>query len=324
MGPTVEVYDMLFYGVVYLIKNVRRNALSKEYDQFSSAFSKARAAGVDVNSYCKRNRTVLVPKVKGEIVYGTYPVLEAFRAKRRRIYKAFIKASVLGRTKRDDNIAKQILRLANDVGVEVKTLSADQLDVLTDYQIHNGLCIDATPLTYEQLGDEHISAANIFLYLDRVLDPGNIGAIVRSCFYFDIDGVIMARDLGPKTPTPAMSKASAGALERFPIYNIEEFASFHERMRNIGFKFIGTADENSAVAKGYQSPIRLCDFRQTKDKTVVILGDEGRGVSSEILDQCDYIVQIPSPKKEYAECSVKSLNVSVSAAILLYYLSIKK
>lgn len=79
----------------------------------------------------------MVPKVRGEIVYGTYPVPEALKANRRSIYKLFAKASVLGRAKQDDIIAKKILRLANDSGVDIKTLNADQLDVLTEYQLHN-------------------------------------------------------------------------------------------------------------------------------------------------------------------------------------------
>uniref|UniRef100_A0A0M3I3I1 rRNA methyltransferase 1, mitochondrial n=1 Tax=Ascaris lumbricoides TaxID=6252 RepID=A0A0M3I3I1_ASCLU len=309
---------------IYAEKFVRRKTLNDHYRPFNSAFRKALTAGVEINTYCKRNRSVMVPKVRGEIVYGTYPVLEALKANRRSIYKLFAKASVLGRAKQDDIIAKKILRLANDSGVDIKTLNADQLDVLTEYQLHNGLCIDAAPLSYEVLCDEDIAKAKIFLYLDKVLDPGNIGAIIRSCFYFRIDGVILARDQGPKTLTAAMSKASAGALERFPVYTVEDFPSFRKKLRNVGFKFIATSDENSAITKGYQSPIRLPDFRPINDKVVIILGDEGRGIATDILSQCDYIVQIPTPNVECADCSVRSLNVSVSAAILLYHFLINE
>uniref|UniRef100_A0A915AL34 rRNA methyltransferase 1, mitochondrial n=1 Tax=Parascaris univalens TaxID=6257 RepID=A0A915AL34_PARUN len=309
---------------VYAEKFVRRRTLNDDYRGYNSAFQKALNAGVDINAYCKRSRSVMVPKVRGEIVYGTYPVFEALKANRRRIYKLFAKASVRGRAKQDDIIAEKILRLANDNGVDIKTLNADQLDVLTEYQLHNGLCIDASPLAYEELCDNDIVKGKIFPYLDNVLDPGNIGAIIRSCFYFGIDGVILARDQGPKTLTSAMSKASAGALERFPVYTVEDFPSLRKRLRNVGFKFIATSDENSAITKGYQSPIRLPDFRPISDKVVIFLGDERRGIATDILGQCDYIVQIPTPSMECADCSIRSLNVSVSAAILLYHFLAKK
>uniref|UniRef100_A0A915AM28 tRNA/rRNA methyltransferase SpoU type domain-containing protein n=1 Tax=Parascaris univalens TaxID=6257 RepID=A0A915AM28_PARUN len=263
---------------VYAEKFVRRRTLNDDYRGYNSAFQKALNAGVDINAYCKRSRSVMVPKVRGEIVYGTYPVFEALKANRRRIYKLFAK----------------------------------------------GLCIDASPLAYEELCDNDIVKGKIFPYLDNVLDPGNIGAIIRSCFYFGIDGVILARDQGPKTLTSAMSKASAGALERFPVYTVEDFPSLRKRLRNVGFKFIATSDENSAITKGYQSPIRLPDFRPISDKVVIFLGDERRGIATDILGQCDYIVQIPTPSMECADCSIRSLNVSVSAAILLYHFLAKK
>ncbi|MFH4978462.1 hypothetical protein AB6A40_005171 [Gnathostoma spinigerum] len=150
-------------------------------------------------------------------------------------------------------------------------------------------------------------------------DPNNIGAVARSSLYFGIDGIVFAQGARPNKITASMSKASAGAIEWLPIISVENFDSFYNLMKERNFTFLATSDQNSAVSRFHKNPIPLPDLGNgwTSWKIVIVLGDENRGVSSDIVDKCDFLVTIPQAARKYTECGVNSLNISVSAAILL-------
>lgn len=295
-----------------------------EYRPFDSAYRRARLAGLDVDAY-KKMRSHWTPKLKGIPLFGTYPVFEALKACRRTIYKLYVTRNIIKRHESGDKLLGEIFSIAQKKAIAIVPLHGNQLDIMTEYQLHNGFCADVTPLLFSELQEPNISSANIFLYLDRVLDPGNFGAIGRTCFFFGVDGIVLAKDAGPKSITASMSKASSGALERFPIFAVNSFDDFFKLAKESGFAFIGTADETSARRKEVKSLTELASFAlgNSSTKSVVILGDEGRGINPDILRQCDNVVHIPK-LNPVDDCSVNSLNVSVSAAILLYHFTSRK
>ncbi|VDO87821.1 unnamed protein product [Heligmosomoides polygyrus] len=108
-----------------------------------------------------------------------------------------------------------------------------------------------------------------------------------------------------------MSKASCGALESFHLTRVPSFLSYHKLLKSAGARFLGTSDADSAIK--YKKPLMdLRDLKvQPKEKVVIVLGDEGVGVSEEVIDNCDLLLSINSANSK--KTSVNSLNVSVVA-----------
>ncbi|VDO87819.1 unnamed protein product [Heligmosomoides polygyrus] len=143
-------------------------------------YRKAKLAGKTVEEL--KSSDVPVPKLRGEAVFGVYPVLEALATGKRTIFGLYMKDTVRSRHKEDERISK-ILSHARNIGLPVKRLTHSQFDKLTDYQLHNGVCLDASPLGLLHIED--VSTVQLTsIYLDNVLDPGNLGAIARSAMFF--------------------------------------------------------------------------------------------------------------------------------------------
>jgi len=137
------------------------------------------------------------------------------------------------------------------------------------------------------------------ILLDGLQDPGNVGTIIRSACAFGIDSVILTDD-SADVYNPKSVRASMGAIFRLPIVR-KTNDEIHE-LRKAGVKFIGTSNSIRAV------DVRHTDF----SNTVIILGNEGRGISYNLLALCDKVVKIPlSPDCE-------SLNVAIAASIIMW------
>lgn len=138
------------------------------------------------------------------------------------------------------------------------------------------------------------------LVLDHIEDPHNLGAILRSADQFGVD-VVVAPSRRSAPSTRAVASASAGASSYVPVIRHANLAQALKRLKDSGFWVYG------ADAAG--SPAPALDLR---GRVVLVLGSEGRGLSRLITDRCDQLVSIPT------QGHVDSLNVSVSAGILLY------
>ncbi|KHJ93288.1 RNA methyltransferase, TrmH family [Oesophagostomum dentatum] len=117
-----------------------------------------------------------------------------------------------------------------------------------------------------------------------------------------------------------MSKASCGALECFRVTRVPSFLTFHKALKSAGAVFIGTSD--AVAARKFGKPtIELSEVEVGSDqKLVVVLGDEGVGVSEEVMNNCDVLLSISSSSTRKIT-SVNSLNVSVAAGILLHHIA---
>ena len=141
--------------------------------------------------------------------------------------------------------------------------------------------------------------------LDRVTDPHNVGAILRSCDQFGADLVIIpehnsANDIGGNE---VIARTSAGASAWVPVAIVNNLVRAVEKLKDAGFWIYG------ADAGG-----ETCGKINFSDKAVIIMGSEGTGIAQLLEKQCDSIVSIPTCGK------IDSLNVSVAAGVLLYEL----
>jgi 23S rRNA (guanosine2251-2'-O)-methyltransferase len=173
--------------------------------------------------------------------------------------------------------------------------------------VHQGAALEARPLDWGDLRDAALAEgpgpARLVL-LDRVTDPHNVGAILRSAEVFGARAVVgVERHAAPETG--ALAKAASGALERQPYIRVRNLSDAMEELRGMGFLLLGLAGEaertiGASVTGRRNRPIAL------------ILGAEGPGLREKTRDTCDELVRIG------AAGTFGSLNVSNAAAVALY------
>lgn len=236
-----------------------------------------------------------------ELVYGVRPVQELLERRLRDVERVFVsreKWAGLGR----------ILRMAREAGIPVthlpRQLLARKVGAGT---AHQGIVAQVAALSYAD-PEEVCRAARekpdgLLLLLDRVVDPGNLGAILRSAAAAGADGVLLGVE-GTAGLSPAVAKASAGAVERIPVAREPRPARRIEQLRGQGF---------SALALDPRGEIPW-DRSDLVGRTVLAVGGEARGLSPGVIQACGGRVAIPLAG------GVESLNVAVAASVLLFEL----
>ncbi len=170
--------------------------------------------------------------------------------------------------------------------------------------VHQGAALEVRPLVWGGL-DACIPATgpSRVLLLDRVSDPHNVGAILRSAEVFGASAVIApARHSAPETG--ALAKTASGALERQPYLRVKNLANTMEELKKLGFQLIGL---DGAVDETLENSLSTAG-----DRVGLVLGAEGPGLRDRTRDTCDRLARIPY-SGEFG-----SLNVSNAAAISLY------
>ncbi len=206
---------------------------------------------------------------------------------------------------RRDRRAQTIIAAARRRGIRFDVVPRARLDRVADGVVHNGCAVRSAPVDFADL-EELIAAEGLparIVLLDDVDDPHNLGAVIRTAAALAVDGLVIA---GPSAPPlgGAVAKAAAGLLGRVPVARHKVAADALSRLRDAGYWAFG------ADAAG--TP--LSDVKPTR-RWVLCLGAEGRGIRAKTRSQVDEFVAIPMAE------GVESLNLSVSAGILLWELS---
>jgi len=163
------------------------------------------------------------------------------------------------------------------------------------------LAEEKAPLTFsEALAELALLDRGLVLILDSITDPHNVGAIIRSADQFEVSLVILPDHRGASDPE-IIARSSAGAASWVPVVRVPNLVRAAEQLKTAGFWIFG-ADAGGTTARDLEIP----------EKTVLIMGSEGTGISRLLRESCDAIVSIPTRGK------LDSLNVSVAAGILLY------
>jgi 23S rRNA (guanosine2251-2'-O)-methyltransferase len=223
------------------------------------------------------------------ILYGANAVLEALRGRRRvrRVWAA------------DDSLVAAARDL--DAPEPVKVVAAAELERLSGSPQHQGLVCEAEPYPYADATQLLNSGNALVVALDQVQDPQNLGAVCRSAEAAGATGVAVPRHRSAEV-TPAVCKASAGAVEHLAVARVRNLADFLGDAKRAGCWCYG-ADATASVP--YDGP----DF---SGGVVVVLGSEGRGLRPRVASACDELLAIPLRGR------IGSLNVSAAAAVLLY------
>jgi 23S rRNA (guanosine2251-2'-O)-methyltransferase len=171
--------------------------------------------------------------------------------------------------------------------------------------VHQGAALEAKPLNWGSLADTCIGAETPrVLLLDRVTDPHNVGAILRSAEVLGASAVIGTRHHSAPE-TGALAKAASGALERQPYVRVRNLSDAIIELQGMGYFVLGLDGEADQTIEEV--------LEGKKDRPVaLVLGAEGPGLRQKTKETCDVLVKI------HASGAFGSLNVSNAAAIALY------
>lgn len=232
-------------------------------------------------------------------IEGRNPVLEALKSGRQ-IDKIYIKKGDI------QGSAKKIFALAKAKKIIISEVDRQKLDMMSETKAHQGVIAIAPVKDYASV-DDILAAADkkqkphFIIIADRISDPHNLGAIIRTANAAGADGVIISKHSSASL-TPVCEKSSAGAVEYTPVAKVTNLVQTIEKLKKQNIWVIG-ADmdgENTIYTQDFSGDI------------AIVIGSEGEGISPLIKKSCDFLVKIPM----YGE--VTSLNASVAGALMIY------
>jgi 23S rRNA (guanosine2251-2'-O)-methyltransferase len=179
--------------------------------------------------------------------------------------------------------------------------NADEIAQRCGSDAHQGVCADVEEYRYADAAALLAMPAPVLVALDEVTDPQNLGAVCRTAECSGATGVVLPERRSAAV-TPAVCKASAGAVEHLAIAQVRNLADFLADAKSAGCWTYGAA---AGATTGY----RDVDWR---GGVVLVLGAEGRGLRPRVAAACDDLVALP------LRGHIGSLNVSATAAVLLY------
>jgi 23S rRNA (guanosine2251-2'-O)-methyltransferase len=205
------------------------------------------------------------------------------------------------------NAADKLTEAIAISGMTPEIVDPRRFDVPIDEgSVHQGAALEARPLHWGDLETVCTSGkgAPLVVLLDRVTDPHNVGAILRSAEVFGARAVIAPhRHSAPETG--ALAKTASGALERQPYLRVANLADAMETLKDMGFVLLGLEGEAEATLAGALAEV-------SGRPVGIVLGAEGPGLREKTRETCNRLVRIP-----YAG-QFGSLNVSNAAAVALY------
>lgn len=239
--------------------------------------------------------------MKTEWLYGPHAVAEALAAGRRRCHELLLLEERPGAPRRLEALAAAAARR----GVPVRRVPAGELAAAVGGGRHQGAAarVDAYPcVRLEEILEATTGAGEgPLLALDGVLDPHNVGAILRSALCAGTTAVLVPRDRSAP-PTPAVSRASAGALEHVRLARVTNLGRALDELKRRGYWVAG-------LDRGAPQSLFAADLPQP---LVLVVGGEGGGMRRGIRRRCDLLLSIPQAGP------LDSLNVSVAAAVALF------
>lgn len=234
-----------------------------------------------------------------QYLYGRRAVLEALRAEKS------IEHILVARGVRERGAIVELIAAAHRAGLAVREVGREELDRISPN--HQGVAARVGEYEYAEFEDLLAVARErgepaFLLILDSVQDPQNFATLLRTAEAVGVHGVLIAerRAVGV---TPAVVKASAGAVEHLKIARVTNLARTLEELKRANVWIVGV--ENEPNAHDYTQ----FDF---KIPLALVLGSEGSGLGRLVKEKCDFLVRLPMWGK------VESINVAVAGSIVLY------
>lgn len=209
-------------------------------------------------------------------------------------------------SERHDKRLETLLETLSTLDVSIEKVERKKLDKLADGMNHQGVVLEvALP---EELSEndlkvavENLAENALFLVLDNVQDPHNLGACLRTADATGVHGIIITKDNAVGI-TPTVCKVASGAAETVPVYVVTNLARTLRWLKTEGVWVVGTAGEA-------ESTLFKSDFTVPM---ALVIGAEEKGMRRLTREQCDFLVKLPMLG------TVESLNLSVATGVLLY------
>jgi 23S rRNA (guanosine2251-2'-O)-methyltransferase len=236
-----------------------------------------------------------------EALYGRNAVYETLRAGRRELYKLSLAEGV-----RESDVVDQIIHLAEEAQVPIERVDRNALDRFGNFS-HQGVVLEASDYPYSSL-DELLSTAEsedeppLFLLLDLLKDPHNVGSLLRTAEAVGVHGVVIQRRRAVDI-TPAVVHTSVGAVEHLRVAQVTNLVRAIEWLKEQRVWVAGM--EAMRGAQRY-------DQADLSGSLAVVVGSEGKGMRRLVRERCDFLIQLPM------RGAIPSLNASVAGSIVLY------
>lgn len=235
-----------------------------------------------------------------DFVFGRHAGLDFLRTQKAgRINKIFLQRGVQA------GFANQVYALAKKKGLVVQEAPKNKLDRLVQGGNHQGLVLAVASFAYADLDETLTKLAakgedSFLLMLDEIEDPHNLGSILRSADATGVDAIIIPKRHASGL-TSVVAKTSTGAIDYVPVIRVNNLVQTTKKLKKEGYWLFGTDMQGT-------------DYRRwnAKGKTVLVIGNEGKGISPLLKKQMDQIITLPMVGH------VQSLNASVATGVLLY------
>ena len=228
-------------------------------------------------------------------VFGTHAVTAAWTNPARHIHTLYVTENAL----KDFDLSSQAKRPQPTI------VNKDDLDrALPQGTVHQGIALSCQSLEEVSVQDLIIKHDNdeksLFVILDQVTDPHNVGAILRSACAFGAKGMIMQRKHAPDADG-ILAKTACGAVEHVPIAYETNLSRTIEALQDAAYFVIGLDERGDDIAK-----------LPAYEKAVIVMGAEGPGLRRLVKENCDVLARLPM------HGPMPSINVSNAAAVALY------
>ncbi|KAF9983102.1 hypothetical protein BGZ75_005426 [Mortierella antarctica] len=269
-----------------------------------------------------------------DYLYSPNVVIPALQNGFRTPYKLYYSHTLIqNRKKRKDDPVADCIALATKAGVKVVKTDKHQLNELSGQRPHQGVILEASklkeifvnglgPVSIENRYDLNGKTSDVtfknrddeppvWIALDEVVDPQNLGAILRTSLFLGVDGVVVCH----KNSAPfsgVVAKASAGALEARPTYGVSSLQKFIKQSQENGWHVVGA---HATHGSKRSRPLHTWPDTGVDQPTILVMGNEGNGLRKQIMDLCDSFIQVPSMST--LQSNVDSLNVSVATGVIL-------
>lgn len=236
-----------------------------------------------------------------ETLYGRNAVYESLRAGRREFSQLLVAEGV-----RETEIIAQILHRAAQLGVPVSRVERASLDEFGHFN-HQGVVLEAGAYPYVLADDlvaldEAADESPLFLFLDLLKDPHNVGSLLRTAEAVGVRGVIIQRRRAVDI-TPAVVHTSVGAVEHLRVAQVTNLVRTMEQFK-----------EQRVWIAGMEAVEQAQVYHQADltGSLGVVVGSEGKGMRRLVRERCDFLICLPMRGR------ITSLNASVAASVVLY------
>ncbi len=234
-----------------------------------------------------------------QVLYGLHSARAVLNHAPERVIRAWVDAQ------RRDTALEKLRRQIAACGIPLENADRKRLDQIAGDSHHQGIVLETVPP--KALGEADLEALietvkqPLFLVLDQVQDPHNLGACLRTCDAVGVSGVILPRDRTVGL-TPTVCKVASGAVETVPLFRVTNLARTLRQLKAANIWIAGAEGEaeQTVFDADLSGPLAL------------VMGAEGKGLRRLTRESCDFLVKLPM------KGAVESLNLSVAAGVMLY------